>query len=221
MPLETMETMAGQRRRICVATCLICALRPPHIAGVGAFSPMQHIGQIRNRHDAKVADSTMRQPPVMTNAFSTLATAAALMGGIVASSPLPSIAAADASPSDITTAILRRQMTAKLSETEAFQNLRRDPPTTRALRELSELQELQDARLDACADRGALWEQCFMFGDSASDGGGGGGTKAKKGSGNLQNGLDYQYLSPIGVLESGDSGSQQQPNRPKTKIPTW
>ena len=216
-----METMAGQRRRICVATCLICALRPPHIAGVGAFSPMQHIGQIRNRHDAKVADSTMRQPPVMTNAFSTLATAAALMGGIVASSPLPSIAAAAAAPSAITPAIRRRQMTANPSATEAFQNLRRDPPTTRALRELSELQELQDARLDACADRGALWEQCFMFGDSASDGGGGGGTKAKKGSGNLQNGLDYQYLSPIGALESGDSGSQQQPNRPKTKIPTW
>ena len=123
-------------------------------------------------------------------------------------------------------------MTTKLSESEAFQRLRREPPRTRAMRELTELQELQDARLDACADRGALWEQCFMFGDSASasdssSGGGGGGTKAKRGATNLQNGLDYQYLSPIGALENGESSSgnndQQLPlsGRPKTKVPTW
>lgn len=92
------------------------------------------------------------------------------------------------------------------------------------MRELTELQELQDARLDACADRGTLWEQCFMFGDSASDGGSGGGTKAKKGATNLQNGLDYQYLSPVGALESGESGNDQQqppPGRPKPRVPTW
>ena len=122
-------------------------------------------------------------------------------------------------------------MTTKLSESEAFQRLRREPPTTRAMRELTELQALQDARLDACADRGTLWEQCFMFGDSASDRSGsddgGGGTKAKRGATNLQNGLDYQYLSPTGALESGErsSGNNDQqlplPGRPKTKVPTW
>ena len=71
-----------------------------------------------------------------------------------------------------------------------------------------------------------------MFGDSASDGsgsgssGGGGGTKAQKGATNLQNGLDYQYLSPIGALESGNNNNDQTlapitSARPKTKVPTW
>ena len=66
-----------------------------------------------------------------------------------------------------------------------------------------------------------------MFGDSASDGsgssGGGGGTKAQKGATNLQNGLDYQYLSPMGSLESANNNDQLAPTlvRPKTKVPTW
>ena len=68
-----------------------------------------------------------------------------------------------------------------------------------------------------------------MFGDSESNGGSGsgggsGGTKAKKGATNLQNGLDYQYLSPVGALESGNSSDQPaSPTsaRPKTTVPTW
>ena len=71
-----------------------------------------------------------------------------------------------------------------------------------------------------------------MFGDSESDGssgsgsggGGGGGTKAKKGATNLRNGLDYQYLSPVGALESGNNSDQPvspASTRPKTTVPTW
>ena len=71
-----------------------------------------------------------------------------------------------------------------------------------------------------------------MFGDSESDGssgsgsggGGGGGTKAKKGATNLRNGLDYQYLSPVGALESGNNSDQPVSpgsTRPKTTVPTW
>ena len=76
-----------------------------------------------------------------------------------------------------------------------------------------------------------------MFGDSESDngsssgggsggggGGGGGGTKAKRGASNLKNGLDYQYLSPVGALESGNNSDRPAPPtsvRPRTTVPTW
>ena len=217
-----MSSQRRRRRTTGLTACLVCALCSPYTADVEAFSPFQRI--LRGSRAHNEAD------PPAHNAMATIVTAATVMAtGIVLTSPLPS-SAADVSPSDITTSILRRQMTTKLSESEAFKTLRREPPTSRAMRELTELQELQDARLDACADRGTLWEQCFMFGDSASDSssvGGVGGTKAKRGATNLQNGLDYQYLSPIGALESGESSSgnndQQLPlsGRPKTKVPTW
>ena len=228
----TKTTMGGRqrrRRRTAFPSCLVCALcSQPYLVDVEAFSPFRHLAT--SSHDQADIPPT----PHNNNApIATIATSAIMAMGILAASPLPSHAS-DASPSDITASILRRQIVStKLSETEAFQNLRREPPTTRALRELTQLQDLQDARLDACADRGTLWEQCFMFGDSESNGGGSsggggaggsGGTKAKKGATNLQNGLDYQYLSPVGALESGNNSDQPASpasTRPKTTVPTW
>ena len=41
-----------------------------------------------------------------------------------------------------------------------------DPIKAKARKELSDLKNLQDSRLDLCADKGKNWEQCFMFGES-------------------------------------------------------
>ena len=227
----TKTTMSGRRRRHRAAfpSCLLCALcSQPYLVDVEAFSPFR-LQVATSSHDQADIPPT----PHNNNApIATVATSAIMALSILSASPLSSHAS-DASPSDITASILRRQIVStKLSETEAFQKLRREPPTTRSLRELTQLQDLQDARLDACADRGTLWEQCFMFGDSESNGGssgsggggGSGGTKAKKGATNLRNGLDYQYLSPVGALESGNNSDQPvspASTRPKTTVPTW
>ena len=37
-----------------------------------------------------------------------------------------------------------------------------------AMKQLIDLQNLQDERLDQCVDKGLDWEQCFMFGNSSS-----------------------------------------------------
>jgi hypothetical protein len=131
--------------------------------------------------------------------------------------PLPSIAASPESqqqPHEI--------LTTKLSDTEAFKTLRRELPVSRAVRELNDLKDLQDSRLGTCADRGVMWEQCFMFGDSESERSGagkgglntaGGGRRAKKGGSNPNNGLDYQLISPIGAFDPGQASA--------ARIPTW
>lgn len=41
----------------------------------------------------------------------------------------------------------------RLSETESFKSLRREPVLSRAAKEVRDLQELQDSRLEKCADR--------------------------------------------------------------------
>ncbi len=41
-----------------------------------------------------------------------------------------------------------------------------DPLKVKARKELNKLKELEDSRLDLCADKGKNWEQCFMFGES-------------------------------------------------------
>jgi len=237
--METMMSGGHRRRRSLVgsATCLICAAWQPHLGGVDGLSLFQHVVRGSSQRHIPAAPTAN----ACSNAVAAVATAATLAVGVMAS-PLPSNAA-DGPSADVAASVLRRQLiqrvaptNPKLSDTDAFRNLQREPPTTttRALRELAELQELQDARLEACAERGSLWEQCFMFGDSAlsssssSDGGSSsGGTKARKGATNLQNGLDYQYLSPVGALESGESGNaklllQQEASQPKkATIPTW
>mmetsp|Transcript_44888 Transcript_44888/g.54364 ORF Transcript_44888/g.54364 Transcript_44888/m.54364 type:complete len:248 (+) Transcript_44888:152-895(+) len=101
----------------------------------------------------------------------------------------------------------------KLSDTEMFRSLRRELPVSKAVREIEDLKDLQDARLDACADRGVFWEQCFMFGES-------GGVDRKD---ERRRGLDNQLLSPVGVLEPGmaSGGVKTRGNGGSNKIPTW
>ena len=41
-----------------------------------------------------------------------------------------------------------------------------DPLKVKARKELNNLKNLQDSRLEICADKGKNWEQCFMFGES-------------------------------------------------------
>lgn len=41
-----------------------------------------------------------------------------------------------------------------------------DPRKAKARKELVDLKNLQDSRLDICADKGRNWEQCFMYGES-------------------------------------------------------
>jgi hypothetical protein len=56
----------------------------------------------------------------------------------------------------------------KLSDSTAFQMLPREPTITKSAKELRDLKELEDRRLDRCADKGMFWEQCFIFGESDS-----------------------------------------------------
>lgn len=95
----------------------------------------------------------------------------------------------------------------KLANTEAFRNLRRELPTTRAIREINALKDFQDLRLEKCVDRGIFWEQCFMFGES----------NWQKDGTNHVNEMDYQFISPTGALNPGTSAV----NKLKTNIPTW
>ena len=41
-----------------------------------------------------------------------------------------------------------------------------DPLKVKARKELNDLKNLEDSRLELCADKGKNWEQCFMFGES-------------------------------------------------------
>lgn len=123
-------------------------------------------------------------------------------------------------PSEYSTAALFTS-NPKLLDSEAFKNLRREKPQTKAMRDINDLKQLQDDRLDQCADKGEFWEQCFMFGESSNinndaNSGQQDGTRAKKGLGNSEwrNGLDYQLISPTGAIQPGSS-------RGKTGPPTW
>lgn len=57
----------------------------------------------------------------------------------------------------------------KLSDSNAFKLLPREPSITKSAKELQDLKELEDERLDKCVDRGIFWEQCFIFGESDKD----------------------------------------------------
>ena len=89
-----------------------------------------------------------------------------------------------------------------LSDTAAFKLLPRQPVLSGAVKELRDLQDLQDDRLAACADKGQMWEQCFMYGQSD-------GVEVR---GADEGRMDYQLISPVGSL-----------NLPQDtkKIPTW
>jgi len=41
-----------------------------------------------------------------------------------------------------------------------------DPLKVKARKQLNDLKNLEDSRLELCADKGKNWEQCFMFGES-------------------------------------------------------
>ncbi|KAL7548828.1 hypothetical protein ACHAWF_012080 [Thalassiosira exigua] len=93
-----------------------------------------------------------------------------------------------------------------LADTDAFKMLPRKPAYSGAVKELMDLRDLQDARLDACADKGKFWEQCFMYGQSD------GVDVDAPGSGGVGGRMDNQLISPVGSLE---------PPRETRKIPTW
>lgn len=89
-----------------------------------------------------------------------------------------------------------------LPDTDAFKMLRREPRLSGAVKELKELQELQDNRLEACEDKGIFWEQCFMYGQRD------GISVAEETTGRMDN----QLVSPVGSLEVPAE---------TRKIPTW
>lgn len=60
------------------------------------------------------------------------------------------------------------EQTQRLSESKEFQSLRREPKLPPGRQQIRDLQDLQDSRLEQCANRGVFWEQCFMFGESGS-----------------------------------------------------
>ena len=94
------------------------------------------------------------------------------------------------------------------------------PSKVRGLKELQALKDLQDDRLDQCADRGIFWEQCFMYGESSSESITKYGTKARTSkfsdiNQKIRNGLDYQMISPLGAMEPENSDiARRMP-------PTW
>ncbi len=94
-----------------------------------------------------------------------------------------------------------------LSDTDAFKKLPRQPSYSGAVKELRDLQDLQDSRLAACQDKGIYWEQCFMFGESTD-----GVDVSIAASEETRGRLDYQLISPVGSLN---------PPSNSKKIPTW
>jgi hypothetical protein len=93
-----------------------------------------------------------------------------------------------------------------LSQSSVFANLPRERPLTRAIRDLNDLKDLEDYRLDVCAERGVSWEQCFMYGDGTTG-------QAKSKQPKINNGLDYQLISPLSALDPV--------SREKNMPPTW
>ena len=89
-----------------------------------------------------------------------------------------------------------------ISDTNAFKMLPREPG---AVKEIKDLQELQDSRLDACVEKGKFWEQCFMYGQSD--------VKVETADGRYKGRMDEQLISPMGALDP--------PSDHQNKIPTW
>lgn len=52
----------------------------------------------------------------------------------------------------------------KLSNSDAFKLLPREPTFTKSQRDLRDLKQFEDERLDQCVEKGIFWEQCFLFG---------------------------------------------------------
>lgn len=98
----------------------------------------------------------------------------------------------------------------KLSESAAFQLLPREMRQSTAIKQLQDLKDMQDDRLDKCADRGVYWEQCFFMGESEGVDTIG---KVIFGKGEEQSGIDSQFISPVGPLNP--------PPMSKKSIPTW
>ena len=94
-----------------------------------------------------------------------------------------------------------------LSDTDAFKQLPRQKAYTGAVKELMDLQEMQDTRLSACEDKGKFWEQCFMYGQSND-----GISPVKNKFGEDRGRMDNQLISPTAALN---------PPSDSTKIPTW
>ena len=97
----------------------------------------------------------------------------------------------------------------KLSDSPAFKLLPREMQKSTAVKQLQDLRDLQDSRLDQCADRGIYWEQCFFMGESE------GVSAVEKvifGKGEDQSGIDSQFISPVGAFN---------PPPEKKSIPTW
>lgn len=102
-----------------------------------------------------------------------------------------------------------------LSNSKAFQNLPREPmipsqfqsKKSKALKQVRELQDFQDDRLAQCADRGVFWEQCFMFGERSQAR-----LSRNREEEQWKNGVDYQYISPLGALNPADQDKMP---------PTW
>lgn len=92
-----------------------------------------------------------------------------------------------------------------LSESDAFKMLRREPILSGAVKEIHDLQDLQDDRLKQCEDKGIYWEQCFMYGQSD-------GVEVSGATDEDRGRMDYQLISPVGSLNL--------PSNTK-KIPTW
>lgn len=95
-----------------------------------------------------------------------------------------------------------------------------------AMKQLIDLQNLQDERLDQCVDKGIDWEQCFMFGNSSSmtfaDGQG---NDWQKGLGikipvNKLRGPELPVPSP-GSLLGEDNATQGTTPSQSRRPPTW
>jgi hypothetical protein len=110
----------------------------------------------------------------------------------------------------MTNEILKISSSYKLSDSAAFQLLPREMQKSTAIKQLQDLKDMQDSRLDKCADRGVYWEQCFFMGESE-------GLDAIEkvifGKGESQSGIDSQFISPMGALNP--------PPEMKKSIPTW
>jgi hypothetical protein len=68
----------------------------------------------------------------------------------------------------ITTSVASPAFAASFEETFSIAPAYKDPLKAKALQDINNLKDLQDSRLDICAEKGKDWEQCFLFGESST-----------------------------------------------------
>lgn len=131
----------------------------------------------------------------MTDAFIPNSIAPVIMFSLWQSFGITSVAVSEYIPVQSST-VTTSNPSYNLSETVAFKMLKREPVYSGTVKEIKDLQDLEDSRLAACEEKGIFWEQCFVFGEN-----------------------DGERRGPKDAMSP--AGSRNHHSDRSTKVPTW